>query len=140
MLHMLNIIRDKTRNPSSLLCDMAALILSNQARIRPRGCSSLLPTRSRTVPAPALAPRCRTAANAAAAAAAICAAQEPFGTEGRGGYFDSYGIIRDVIQNHLAQVRGCRPRGVFRAVEGVPGVGGGLQIPAARTNPNQKPN
>ncbi|PNW70574.1 hypothetical protein CHLRE_17g725550v5 [Chlamydomonas reinhardtii] len=30
--------------------------------------------------------------------------KEPFGTEGRGGYFDSYGIIRDVIQNHLAQV------------------------------------
>lgn len=29
---------------------------------------------------------------------------EPFGTEGRGGYFDSYGIIRDVIQNHLLQV------------------------------------
>ena len=30
---------------------------------------------------------------------------EPFGTEGRGGYFDDYGIIRDVIQNHLLQVR-----------------------------------
>lgn len=30
--------------------------------------------------------------------------KEPFGTEGRGGYFDSYGIIRDVIQNHLIQV------------------------------------
>jgi glucose-6-phosphate 1-dehydrogenase len=30
--------------------------------------------------------------------------QEPFGTEGRGGYFDSYGIIRDVIQNHLLQI------------------------------------
>ncbi len=25
--------------------------------------------------------------------------------QGRGGYFDSYGIIRDVIQNHLMQVR-----------------------------------
>jgi hypothetical protein len=24
--------------------------------------------------------------------------------QGRGGYFDSYGIIRDVIQNHLTQV------------------------------------
>jgi len=30
--------------------------------------------------------------------------KEPFGTEGRGGYFDKYGIIRDVIQNHLLQV------------------------------------
>jgi len=30
--------------------------------------------------------------------------KEPFGTEGRGGYFDRYGIIRDVIQNHLLQV------------------------------------
>lgn len=29
---------------------------------------------------------------------------ENFGTEGRGGYFDSYGIIRDVIQNHLLQI------------------------------------
>lgn len=25
--------------------------------------------------------------------------KEPFGTEGRGGYFDEFGIIRDVIQN-----------------------------------------
>jgi len=30
--------------------------------------------------------------------------KEPFGTEGRGGYFDQYGIVRDVIQNHLLQV------------------------------------
>ena len=30
---------------------------------------------------------------------------EDFGTEGRGGYFDRYGIIRDVIQNHLLQAR-----------------------------------
>ena len=29
---------------------------------------------------------------------------ENFGTEGRGGYFDEYGIIRDVIQNHLLQI------------------------------------
>ena len=29
---------------------------------------------------------------------------EDFGTEGRGGYFDAYGIIRDVIQNHLLQI------------------------------------
>ena len=29
---------------------------------------------------------------------------ENFGTEGRGGYFDNYGIIRDVMQNHLLQV------------------------------------
>jgi glucose-6-phosphate 1-dehydrogenase len=25
--------------------------------------------------------------------------KEPFGTEGRGGYFDEYGIIRDILQN-----------------------------------------
>jgi glucose-6-phosphate 1-dehydrogenase len=30
--------------------------------------------------------------------------EEDIGTGGRGGYFDSYGIIRDVIQNHLLQV------------------------------------
>jgi len=30
--------------------------------------------------------------------------KEDFGTEGRGGYFTNYGIIRDVIQNHLMQV------------------------------------
>lgn len=30
--------------------------------------------------------------------------KEPFGTEGRGGYFDDIGIIRDVMQNHLVQV------------------------------------
>ena len=30
--------------------------------------------------------------------------KEPFGTEGRGGYFNEFGIIRDVMQNHLLQV------------------------------------
>lgn len=30
--------------------------------------------------------------------------REPFGAEGRGGYFDEYGIIRDVMQNHLLQI------------------------------------
>ena len=30
--------------------------------------------------------------------------KEPFGTEGRGGYFDSIGVIRDILQNHLLQV------------------------------------
>ncbi|KAG1469713.1 hypothetical protein G6F56_003096 [Rhizopus delemar] len=30
--------------------------------------------------------------------------KEPFGCEGRGGYFDEYGVIRDVIQNHLLQL------------------------------------
>lgn len=30
--------------------------------------------------------------------------QEQIGTAGRGGYFDSYGIIRDVLQNHLLQI------------------------------------
>lgn len=29
---------------------------------------------------------------------------EDFGTEGRGGYFDGYGIIRDLMQNHLLQM------------------------------------
>uniref|UniRef100_A0A8C1G7F5 glucose-6-phosphate dehydrogenase (NADP(+)) n=1 Tax=Cyprinus carpio TaxID=7962 RepID=A0A8C1G7F5_CYPCA len=28
----------------------------------------------------------------------------PFGTQGRGGYFDDFGIIRDVMQNHLLQM------------------------------------
>ncbi|KAG8199155.1 hypothetical protein JTE90_015986 [Oedothorax gibbosus] len=30
--------------------------------------------------------------------------KEPFGTQGRGGYFDHFGIIRDVMQNHLLQI------------------------------------
>ncbi|KAI9251610.1 glucose-6-phosphate dehydrogenase [Sporodiniella umbellata] len=30
--------------------------------------------------------------------------KESFGCEGRGGYFDEYGVIRDVIQNHLLQL------------------------------------
>jgi len=30
--------------------------------------------------------------------------KEDFGTQGRGGYFDKYGIIRDVMQNHLMQL------------------------------------
>jgi glucose-6-phosphate 1-dehydrogenase len=30
--------------------------------------------------------------------------KETIGTEGRGGYFDKYGIIRDVMQNHLTQI------------------------------------
>lgn len=28
--------------------------------------------------------------------------KEPFGTEGRGGYFDEFGIIRDVMQNRMS--------------------------------------
>ncbi|VDD75539.1 unnamed protein product [Mesocestoides corti] len=34
----------------------------------------------------------------------IISFKEPFGTSGRGGYFDSFGVIRDVLQNHLIQV------------------------------------
>lgn len=30
--------------------------------------------------------------------------KEDFGTQGRGGYFDKSGIIRDVMQNHLMQI------------------------------------
>jgi glucose-6-phosphate 1-dehydrogenase len=30
--------------------------------------------------------------------------KEPIGTQGRGGYFDPVGIIRDVMQNHLLQI------------------------------------
>ncbi|KAK7861521.1 glucose-6-phosphate 1-dehydrogenase [Quercus suber] len=30
--------------------------------------------------------------------------REDFGTDGHGGYFDEYGVIRDIIQNHLLQV------------------------------------
>jgi glucose-6-phosphate 1-dehydrogenase len=35
----------------------------------------------------------------------VCSSNhQPFGTDGRGGYFDNYGIIRDILQNHLLQV------------------------------------
>jgi len=37
-------------------------------------------------------------------AAVIIIFKEDIGTEGRGGYFDEFGIIRDVIQNHLIQI------------------------------------
>lgn len=37
-------------------------------------------------------------------ASVLISFKEPFGTEGRGGYFDSFGIIRDVMQNHLLQI------------------------------------
>ena len=30
--------------------------------------------------------------------------KEDLGTGGRGGYFDGFGIIRDIMQNHLLQV------------------------------------
>lgn len=30
--------------------------------------------------------------------------KETIGVDGRGGYFDNYGIIRDVMQNHLLQI------------------------------------
>ncbi|KRY14509.1 Glucose-6-phosphate 1-dehydrogenase [Trichinella patagoniensis] len=30
--------------------------------------------------------------------------KEPIGTYGRGGYFDEYGIVRDVMQNHVLQM------------------------------------
>eukprot|EP00301_Raphidiophrys_heterophryoidea_P006118 c12498_g1_i2.p1 GENE.c12498_g1_i2~~c12498_g1_i2.p1 ORF type:complete len:543 (-),score=158.87 c12498_g1_i2:286-1914(-) len=36
--------------------------------------------------------------------AVVITFKEPFGTEGRGGYFDQSGIIRDILQNHLLQV------------------------------------
>lgn len=36
--------------------------------------------------------------------AVILTFKEDFGTKGRGGYFDKFGIIRDVLQNHLMQV------------------------------------
>lgn len=37
-------------------------------------------------------------------AAIVISFKEPFGTQGRGGYFDEFGIIRDVMQNHLLQI------------------------------------
>ena len=37
-------------------------------------------------------------------ASVIITFKEPFGTQGRGGYFDDFGIIRDVVQNHLLQI------------------------------------
>ena len=37
-------------------------------------------------------------------AAVVITLKEPFGTAGRAGYFDKFGVVRDVIQNHLLQV------------------------------------
>jgi glucose-6-phosphate 1-dehydrogenase len=48
--------------------------------------------------------------------------KEDFGTMGRGGYFDNYGIIRDILQNHLMQVLALvameKPAAVFGASAG----------------------
>jgi glucose-6-phosphate 1-dehydrogenase len=40
----------------------------------------------------------------ASVACVLITLKEPFGVERRGGYFDSHGIVRDIIQNHLLQV------------------------------------
>ncbi|CAH4031592.1 unnamed protein product [Pieris brassicae] len=37
-------------------------------------------------------------------ASVLISFKEPFGTEGRGGYFDDFGMVRDVMQNHLLQI------------------------------------
>ncbi|XP_052780161.1 glucose-6-phosphate 1-dehydrogenase X-like isoform X3 [Mya arenaria] len=37
-------------------------------------------------------------------ASIVISFKEPIGTQGRGGYFDEFGIIRDVMQNHLLQL------------------------------------
>jgi len=37
-------------------------------------------------------------------ASVVVTFKEPFGTMGRGGYFDEFGIIRDIMQNHLLQI------------------------------------
>ncbi|KAG7283832.1 hypothetical protein CRUP_034019 [Coryphaenoides rupestris] len=42
--------------------------------------------------------------NRSSVAAVVLTFKEPFGTQGRGGYFDDFGIIRDVMQNHLLQM------------------------------------
>lgn len=42
--------------------------------------------------------------NRNAVSAVHIAFKEPFGTMGRGGYFDASGILRDILQNHLLQV------------------------------------
>lgn len=39
---------------------------------------------------------------------------EAIGTEGRGGYFDDVGIIRDVMQNRLATSLACKRFGLTR--------------------------
>uniref|UniRef100_A0A3Q3W4M3 Glucose-6-phosphate 1-dehydrogenase n=1 Tax=Mola mola TaxID=94237 RepID=A0A3Q3W4M3_MOLML len=42
--------------------------------------------------------------NRTSVACVVLTFKEPFGTQGRGGYFDDFGIIRDVMQNHLLQM------------------------------------
>jgi glucose-6-phosphate 1-dehydrogenase len=37
-------------------------------------------------------------------ASVVISFKEPFGTQGRGGYFDEFGVIRDIMQNHLLQI------------------------------------
>ncbi|MEI6971575.1 MAG: glucose-6-phosphate dehydrogenase [bacterium] len=88
--------------------------------------------------------------------------KENIGVGSRGGYFDSYGIIRDVVQNHLLQILSLvameRPRdiqpcnvrdakvGVLRSIAPVAlrdmvlgqysaGRGGGTSFPAYRAEP-----
>ncbi|KAL0247127.1 glucose-6-phosphate dehydrogenase [Cryptococcus tetragattii IND107] len=51
--------------------------------------------------------------------------KEPFGTEGRGGYFDEFGIIRDVCQNRFVDTRYGTTRFFF--CRGYPGREGYLE-------------
>jgi hypothetical protein len=41
--------------------------------------------------------------------------KEPFGVEGRGGYFDNYGIIRDVVQVVLPPPLGAERQSICHA-------------------------
>jgi glucose-6-phosphate 1-dehydrogenase len=52
--------------------------------------------------------------------------KEDLGTGGRGGYFDGFGIIRDIMQNHLLQVF------MFVAIEPPAGDGGAAELQAAK--------
>ena len=56
--------------------------------------------------------------NAECIQSVILTFKEPFGTEGRGGYFDQYGIVRDILQNHLLQVLALLAMETPVAVEG----------------------
>ena len=40
--------------------------------------------------------------------------KKPFGTKGCGGYFDEFGIIRDVMQNNLLQILSCHGEASYK--------------------------
>ena len=66
--------------------------------------------------------------------------KEDFGVEGRAGYFDQYGMIRDVMQNHLLQVMALIAMEQPLSFEAEHIRAEKLKVPNPSPSPNSSPN